>query len=224
LIVGYTNTGDYHASGVKWAFDLNLVFPEIVKSVKRYPEILYDWTVYSLNHDNEWKPHNYFIRSLHTKRKDKVRDIWEPLYLAYLLIADKEDSSTWQLHLVNGRENEDGTGKDIKPDILNAEVYNFPFGVHEQFDLFAPEINIKVPKTMDPNSFEYIELKLEHGQDTYIYLKCDNGYLPKRKIKTKDGYAKVKISSLGLDSGDSITIKAGFKFFSGRNEATVRIK
>ena len=47
-----------------------------------------------------------------------------------------------------------------------------------------------------------------------VYLEAVNGYLPKTRIDLVDGVGSFKIMALGLDAGDKLIARAGFKYFS----------
>lgn len=47
--------------------------------------------------------------------------------------------------------------------------------------------------------------------DADVYIEAYSGYLPKSRISTVNGVGKFKVGALGLESGDKIDIKLGFK-------------
>lgn len=55
-----------------------------------------------------------------------------------------------------------------------------------------------------------------------VYLEVTAGYLPKQRIEV-NGSATCKVYALGLDAGDSIKLKAGFRFYSGKAEALIKV-
>lgn len=58
-------------------------------------------------------------------------------------------------------------------------------------------------------------------KDVTLYLESVNGFLPKSRVQTVNGQATVKVVTTGLDAGDTVRLKAGFKFFGGAADKTV---
>lgn len=57
-----------------------------------------------------------------------------------------------------------------------------------------------------------------------VFLEATAGYLPKRRVTTAaDGSASVRLRALGLEPGDVVKLKAGFKHFTGSAEALVTV-
>lgn len=56
-----------------------------------------------------------------------------------------------------------------------------------------------------------------------LYAASDGGYIPVRAINVKNGRARFKVSTLGLNAGDTITIKVGTKVYTNYDEITVSI-
>lgn len=57
-----------------------------------------------------------------------------------------------------------------------------------------------------------------------IYLECVNGYLPKTRIQLdENGRGSFKFVALGLDRGDTMKVKAGFRFMTNSAEADIEI-
>jgi hypothetical protein len=57
-----------------------------------------------------------------------------------------------------------------------------------------------------------------------VYIESYSGYLPVRKKETSGGCASFKVYATGLDVGDKILVKAGFKDFSGMCSTTVTVR
>jgi len=53
-----------------------------------------------------------------------------------------------------------------------------------------------------------------------IYLVQSEGYLPKSKIPVTNGTGSFKVVTTGLDAGDTIKVKMGFKYWVNRTEFT----
>jgi hypothetical protein len=56
-----------------------------------------------------------------------------------------------------------------------------------------------------------------------VYLEQTAGYLPKCRVVPQDGKAQFKVTALGLDVGDSIRVKAGFRHYGGLAEHTMQV-
>lgn len=52
----------------------------------------------------------------------------------------------------------------------------------------------------------------------YIYLVQDSGYLPKTKIPVTNGTGSFKVVTTGMDPGDTVKVKMGFKYWVSRND------
>lgn len=61
------------------------------------------------------------------------------------------------------------------------------------------------------------------GQPARIWLDASAGYLAQRQVQIADGLAAVTLTALGLQAGDAITLKAGWRNFSGAAEKTIAI-
>lgn len=58
---------------------------------------------------------------------------------------------------------------------------------------------------------------------TDVYLETVNGYLPKTRVRVADCPVPFKVLPIGLDAGDSIRVKVGFRYFSSAREHVVRL-
>lgn len=52
----------------------------------------------------------------------------------------------------------------------------------------------------------------------YIYLVQDTGYLPKTKIPVTNGTGSFKVVTTGMDAGDTVKVKMGFKYWVSRTD------
>lgn len=52
----------------------------------------------------------------------------------------------------------------------------------------------------------------------YIYLVQESGYLPKTKVPVTNGTGSFKVVTTGMDSGDIVKVKMGFKYWVSRND------
>lgn len=56
-----------------------------------------------------------------------------------------------------------------------------------------------------------------------VYLEQTAGYLPKRRLVPQDGKVQFKVTALGMEVGDTIRVKAGFRHYSGLAEHTLQV-
>ncbi|MDR2041211.1 MAG: hypothetical protein LBP98_02690 [Tannerella sp.] len=109
---------------------------------------------------------------------------------------------------------------------------NLPFVelTHEQHlspTLFFPELELSGPDAMPPDSAaEFMCSPFYEKAPTMRALQVDleniNGYLPKTRLNLT-GPETFKIHSFGLEPGDEIKIKAGFRYRPAVVEKIVRI-
>ena len=59
------------------------------------------------------------------------------------------------------------------------------------------------------------------NRDAEIHLESVNGYLPVSRRRTQGGLTTVTVMTLGLQAGDTVRLKAGFKFYPGCADAQV---
>jgi hypothetical protein len=78
------------------------------------------------------------------------------------------------------------------------------------------------------DSYATINVKLNSvlgsANEMDVYIESYSGYLPVRKKETSGGCASFKVYATGLDVGDKILVKAGFKDFSGMCSTTVTVR
>jgi len=107
----------------------------------------------------------------------------------------------------------------------NVDVVAFDKAQHHRT---FPEIALVSPGTIAPDATGVFTLTARTaGGDDYpypleVYLETTAGYLPKQRVVV-NGAATFKLSALGLDTGDSIKVKAGFRHYSGKAEAIVEV-
>lgn len=62
------------------------------------------------------------------------------------------------------------------------------------------------------------------GIEADVYLDMTGGYLTKKRIRTSGGQGSVVFRAHGLQSGDVVKIKCGFKYFSGTDDFMVTVE
>ena len=96
--------------------------------------------------------------------------------------------------------------------------------------ILLPGVQIAAPQACTPDGLVDVAVQVVDAndqpilRDAEIYLEAVNGYLPKTRVKTVDGKARVPFMAWGLVPGDSARIKAGFKYFSGAADAVIQIR
>jgi hypothetical protein len=60
-------------------------------------------------------------------------------------------------------------------------------------------------------------------RDAELYLETVNGFLPVVRRRTQDGKARATVLTTGMQAGDTVRLKAGFKFYPGADDAEVTL-
>ena len=81
-----------------------------------------------------------------------------------------------------------------------------------------PEINV----TSSTQTGDVLTVNFDVTSDkvNFIYLVQDGGYLPKLKIPVTNGSGSFKVVTTGMDSGDVVRVKMGFRYWVNRNTFT----
>lgn len=95
---------------------------------------------------------------------------------------------------------------------------------HELF----PTIELSLPTTVTAGEALSGECRLLfRGElwtsETEIVMEASGGYLPLRRLPLKNGVRQFKVLTEGLEPGDEIKIKAGWRYFSGEAEVIVKV-
>lgn len=56
-----------------------------------------------------------------------------------------------------------------------------------------------------------------------VYVEMVSGYAPHTRVRLRDGIARFKVMALGLEPGESMRMKVGWRFFPGLAEATLSV-
>jgi len=84
-------------------------------------------------------------------------------------------------------------------------------------DTLLPEITV----TSSTVSGEIITVNFTtDSKISNIYLVQDSGYLPKTKIPVTNGAGTFKVVTTGMDTGDVVKVKMGFRYWVSRNDFT----
>ena len=60
-------------------------------------------------------------------------------------------------------------------------------------------------------------------RDAEVFLESVNGYLPISRRQTQGGTTTATVLTTGLAAGDTVRLKAGFKFYPGCTDAQVTL-
>ena len=122
----------------------------------------------------------------------------------------------------------------------NEPIVRCRHGVHmyQMYDnekiksiIWRPVPKIIAPDTVKPD--ETIKCQIQLYRQFYndlvpgnheLFLEGVNGYLPKTRIMVKDGYGECKYIALGLEPGDTMKLKVGFKKYPGLDEKIIHVE
>ena len=114
-----------------------------------------------------------------------------------------------------------GSGKD-----KDGKDYNYIGQLNEAFPEFSVTSgggNIKVDAT-DEVAFKMVDSDgATIKKDVELFLECTGGYLPKKRVTTKDGIGSFKVKALALDKDDLFKVKIGFKNFTGMTDVEFKV-
>ena len=122
---------------------------------------------------------------------------------------------------VSGRKIIFENGEEITPQVIgedDASPFVFPTLVMTTSDTIAPDGYATVT----------VSCKMPTGElctdcNSEVFLEPVVGVLPKSRVTLTNGTATFRVSALGLQSGDSIRIKAGWRYFPGLTEITLPV-
>ena len=93
-----------------------------------------------------------------------------------------------------------------------------------------PKLSLAGPETIPADGTVGLTITLSDWADTLladrapqVFLECTGGYLPLQRVVPAGGSAEVRVMALGLRSGETIRIKAGFRHLSGLAEHTLTV-
>jgi hypothetical protein len=93
-----------------------------------------------------------------------------------------------------------------------------------------PTLAMSAAPSMAPNELALVtvECRMPSGElrtdcNSEVFLEPVVGVLPKSRIKLVDGVGSFRVSSLGLEAGDTIRVKAGWRYAPGLGEVLISI-
>lgn len=110
-------------------------------------------------------------------------------------------------------------------EVTRSETANTP---QLQANELFPAIELELPSEVAAGEVLNGECRLFFRGElwqgkTEVVLEATGGYLPLRRLPLTDGTRRFKVLTDGLETGDEIKIKAGWRYFSGEAEAVVKV-
>lgn len=107
-----------------------------------------------------------------------------------------------------------------------TEMQRTPDGMFPRVGLY-PTFDMAGPDTITPDGVAEISITpVRWGEvvqkPLQVELETINGYLPKTRLNTT-GTSSFKVHALGLEPGDTIKVKAGFRFYPGIGEHIIKV-
>lgn len=110
------------------------------------------------------------------------------------------------------------------------DILSLGYETHEiTREMVFPSVQVNSPEEAKLDAPIEFSVQIVDGvgnpltNDAEVYFEAINGYLPKSRQRTTGGKAKVKVLPMGLEVGDSVRLKAGFKFYPALDDAQVVI-
>lgn len=114
---------------------------------------------------------------------------------------------------------------------LNVQdILSLGYETHEiTREMVFPSVQVSPPDVARLDSPIEFSVQIVDGvgnpltNDAEVYFEAINGYLPKTRKRTNQGTAVISVLPLGLEVGDTVRLKAGFKFYPALDDAQVVI-
>lgn len=92
-----------------------------------------------------------------------------------------------------------------------------------------PRLRLRGPKVVPPDGRAVCFVEALLNGEPYpglldVHLECVNGFLPRTRLRVADEAVSFPVLSTGLEPGDSIKIKAGFRFMVAQAEYVIRVE
>jgi hypothetical protein len=105
--------------------------------------------------------------------------------------------------------------------VFTTDTYQSQFAHQVRWDLTGSD-SIPPDTTQVYKLYHYFKNELS-TKPVNAYIKSNSGYLPKRHLVLQNGETDFKVSSLGLESGDTILLKVGSKYYSNEIHKLISI-
>ncbi len=95
--------------------------------------------------------------------------------------------------------------------------------------LLLPHLRLSAPSTIVADGQATITIQLEDAAEqpierqATVYLEAVSGVLPRARVATTQGTAAVPVFATGLSPGEQVRIKAGWKYFPGVDDITIKV-
>lgn len=92
-----------------------------------------------------------------------------------------------------------------------------------------PDLKVVAPASVKAGDPAVFSIQMLDGigdpstRDAEVFLECVNGYLPLSRRQTQSGTTTATVLTTGLAPGDTVRLKAGFKFYPGCADAQVTL-
>ena len=91
-----------------------------------------------------------------------------------------------------------------------------------------PRLHLAGPDAAPPGSTVFCAVEARQNGQPYpglldVYLECVNGFLPKTRLRVGDASVSFPVLTTGLEPGDTVKIKAGFRYMTAQAEHGIRI-
>ncbi|TXH09443.1 MAG: hypothetical protein E6R03_16860 [Hyphomicrobiaceae bacterium] len=126
-----------------------------------------------------------------------------------------EDDEFNEITLGDGLERLDGVSIPTTGELLVFPVVKFS----GSSAVIAPNGDVQVDFHLEAADGSVIT-----STEADVYLDTTGGYLTKKRIRTSGGQGSVVFRAEGLQSGDVVKIKCGFKHFSGTDDFMVTVE
>jgi hypothetical protein len=126
-----------------------------------------------------------------------------------------EDGEMNEITLGDGLERLDGVSIPTTGELLVFPVVKFS----GSSAVIAPNNEVQVDFHLEAADGSAIT-----STDADVYLDTIGGYLTKKRVRTSGGQGSVVLRAEGLQSGDVVKIKCGFKHFSGTDDFMVTVE
>ena len=94
-----------------------------------------------------------------------------------------------------------------------------------------PGLKLSGPAGIMPEGYADIQVVATNADDSIrdsvsstVFLEEVNGYLPKRRVDLVNGMAQFRVGALGLINGDTVRVKAGFRFYTGPGDISLPVQ
>lgn len=165
--------------------------------------------------NNKVRPTNHFMNQMRTSPLDMG---------AFLMYVPFKDSTFDEcgLHILSMIEG--------VPHLFNGEP--IPEGETDPMTAqtsIMPRLSITGPATVKADDKTTLDIQLNDAagnlivRDGEAYLEAVSGYLPKTRVSLVGGKGRVGVHALGLEAGDDIRVKVGFKFWTGDDDHVLEV-